>query len=115
MEKHSNNNTVSVPVLQRDSLEKAIEGPNEPFALKIYKKAFPEEVIEHFYLYPRTQEGLVSEVNHQYIVKIPHAKRGMSGIQVEKKITDLIRHKTPLELPSITLKEGHFNSDFSSA
>ena len=105
MEKHSNNNAVSVQGFERDSLDKVIALANNPVALQIYKEAFPEEVIEHFHLYPRTQEGMVAEINHQYIVKIPHAKRGASGIQVEKQITDLMREKTPLELPNITLHE----------
>ena len=105
MEKHLNNNAASLQVLYRDRRAKTIEPGNDPVALQIYKEAFPEEKIKHFYLYPRTQEGLVAEVNHQYIVKIPHAKRGSRGIQVEKQITDLIRHKTALALPNITLHE----------
>ncbi len=105
MEKYSNNNAVFLQAFQGDNLDKMIALVNNPYALQICKEAFPEEKIEHFYLHPRTQEGMVAEINHQYIVKMPHAKRGVSGIQVEKKITDLIRNKTSLEIPEIELHE----------
>jgi len=105
MEKQSKNNTADFQNLEQVSQEKMIAVANGPFALQICKEALPDEKIEHFYLYPKTQEGLVAEINHEYIVKIPHSKRGASGIQVEKQITDLVRNKTLPELPEIEIHE----------
>lgn len=76
------------------------------YVLDAYKKLYPADRVNHLHVYPKTQEGLVAEINHQYIVKIPYAKRGIAGIRIEKKITDCVRELTPLAVPDITLFDG---------
>lgn len=99
------NNIAVTQQPQTESVMTSLETADEHFVRQTYQDTFSDEVVESLSLFPKTQESIVAEVNQGYIVKIPRAKRGSSGIRIEKQITDLIRDKSLLELPNITLYE----------
>ena len=77
---------------------------SEDAVKKSYQEAFPEEQITSLHFYPNTHESVVADINDEYIVKFPRPHRGVSGLNAEQGITDLLRNKVQINIPALSIQ-----------
>lgn len=76
---------------------------SESAVKEVYEAVFKGESVQAIRFFPNTHEGVVAEVNSDYIVKLPKPHRGVYGVTAEQKITDFLNSKVQLPIPSISV------------
>lgn len=76
---------------------------SESAVKEVYEAVFKGESVQAIRFFPNTHEGVVAEVNSDYIIKLPKPHRGVYGVTAEQKITDFLNGKVQLPIPSISV------------
>lgn len=87
------------PVLAKALLQRR----DEHGIAQAWIERFPDVPVKFVRVFQKTYESTVADINGRYIVKFPMAFRGASGIEVEKRVTDLLRDRVSVEIPRIEL------------
>jgi len=76
---------------------------SESAVKEAYEAVFSGESAREISFFPNTHESVVAEINGDYIVKLPKPHRGSNGVVAEQKVTDFLRGKVQLPIPSISV------------
>ncbi len=84
-------NTSFLKVYSEDSVKQA------------YEQAFPGQIVNSIHFFPNTTESVVTDINGDYILKLPRPHRGLTGLNTEQAVTDFMRDRLQLPIPALSV------------
>ncbi len=89
----------------QDKNSRFLENVSEHNIGQVYREVFPNQPFHSVNIYPNTQESIVADIDGSFIVKFPRPSRGIKGVISEVKVTDFMRDRLNVPIPSISLHE----------